>query len=298
MEKIPSRRYPSTMALRCFEASARLQSFTSAAQVLNMTQSAVSKQIAQLEDTLNTTLFDRSFKGLSLTPSGKLFLSEAQNILNQIEVSVLNMLAYDNNTITINIASHPTLSARWLIPILKDFNKIYPQIYLDIKEQIDSIEIENHQTDIAFLYGDGMWRDMTSFKLFEEKCVAVCCPTTFKQAFDKIENFNNYTLIQSHARPRAWDEYFQMQNFTNDQSFIGPRFDTFYSCIHAAIFGYGIALVPKFLVEKELISGELILVWPYEMNTLKAYYMSYSTSITKTTKVQTLVQWVKDHLIK
>ncbi|CAI3131628.1 Glycine cleavage system transcriptional activator [Acinetobacter calcoaceticus] len=298
MEKLTSRRYPSTMALRCFEASARFQSFTNAAHALHMTQSAVSKQIAHLEDSLNTTLFERSLKGLTLTPSGKVFLAETQHILNQIELSVLNMLAHGSESETVNIAAHPTLCARWLIPMLKGFSNSHPHIHLDIQEQISSVEIENHQTDIAFLYGEGMWRDMTSVKLFEEQCIAVCSPEVSQTIFDKIERFHEYVLIQSRSRPRAWDEYFQRQNHLNEHPFIGPRFDTFYSCIHAAISGCGIALIPKFLVEKEIKSGELILVWPYEMNSQKAYYMTYPTSMSKTPKVEVVVHWVQKYLVE
>jgi len=296
MQKMTSRTYPSTMSLRCFEASARFLSFTKAAQVLHMTQSAVSKQVAHLEDSLNTNLFERSLKGLNLTPSGQLFLTETQQILNQIEISVLNMLAHGSDVETVNIAVHPTLCARWLIQILKGFGQSFPHIHLDIQEQINSSEIENHQTDIAFLYGDGVWRDMTSIKLFEEHCVAVCSPDITSNSFDRLEEFEYHTLIQSRSRPRAWDEYFQMQSFIKEHPFIGPRFDTFYSCINAAITGCGIALIPKFLVEKELASGELILAWPYEMNNNKAYYMTYPTSMEKTPKVATTVQWIQTRL--
>ena len=296
MHKMTSRTYPSTTSLRCFEASARFLSFTKASQVLYMTQSAVSKQVAQLESSLNTVLFERTLKGLSLTPSGKLFLIETQTILNQIEISVLNMLSHGSEAETVNIAVHPTLCARWLIQVLKGFGKQHPLIHLDIQEQINSSEIENQHTEIAFLYGEGVWRDMTSIKLFDEQCIAVCSPDIAPQAFTQLEDFNGHVLIQSRSRPRAWEEYFQMQGFINQHSFIGPRFDTFYSHINAAITGCGIALVPKFLIEKELKHGDLVQAWPYEMNNSKAYYMTYPTSMANSAKVSVVVDWIHQHL--
>ncbi|WP_439039606.1 LysR substrate-binding domain-containing protein [Acinetobacter baumannii] len=296
MQKITSRTFPSTMSLRCFEASARFLSFTKAAQILHMTQSAVSKQVAHLEDSLNTPLFERSLKGLNLTPSGKIFLLETQNILSQIEISVLNILAHGSEAETVNIAVHPTLCARWLIQRLKGFGNSHPNIHLDIREQINDSEIENQQTDIAFLYGEGIWRDMTSIKLFEESCVAICSPEITQIPFNSLEEFHGHVLIQSRSRPRAWDEYFQMQGFINEHPFIGPRIDTFYSCINAALTGCGIALVPKFLIEEELLSGKLILAWPYELNNTKAYYMTYPTSMEKTPKVVAITQWIQNHL--
>lgn len=296
MQKMTSRTYPSTMSLRCFEASARYLSFTKAAQVMHMTQSAISKQVAHLEDSLNIQLFERSLQRLQLTPTGKLFLKETQIILNQIEISVLNVLAHRNEADTLNLAAHPTLCSRWLIPILKGFSDTNPQIHLEFQEQISSSDIDISQIDIAFLYGNGVWRDMTSIKLFEEICIAVSAPDLMSTPLNKIEDFQNYVLIQSHARPRAWDEFFQAQDFSHEKTFIGPRFDTFSACVNSAVLGSGIALIPKFFVKKELENGELVQVWPYEMQTNRSYYMVYPTSMSQTPKITTMTQWIKNRL--
>ncbi|WP_353166794.1 LysR substrate-binding domain-containing protein [Acinetobacter sp.] len=296
MQKMTSRTYPSTMSLRCFEASARYLSFTKAAQVLHMTQSAISKQVAHLEDSLNIQLFERSLQRLQLTPTGKLFLKETQIILNQIELSVLNILAHRNEAETLNLAAHPTLCSRWLIPTLEGFSEINPHINLEFQEQISSFDIDISQVDIAFLYGNGVWRDMTSIKLFEETCIAVCSPELIHTPLDRIEDFQNYVLIQSRARPRAWDEFFQAQDFSHEKSFVGPRLDTFLACVNSAIIKSGIALVPHFFVKKELENGELIQIWPYKILTNRSYYMIYPTSMSQTPKITTMVQWIKNRL--
>lgn len=296
MQKMTARTYPSTTSLRCFEASARFLSFTKAAQVLHMTQSAISKQVAHLEDSLKIQLFERSLQGLKLTPAGDLFFKETKHILSQIELSVLNLLSHGSEAETLNISAHPTLCARWLIPMLKGFGKIHPNIHLDIQEQISSSEIENSKTDIAFLYGEGVWRDMTSIKLFTEKCVAVCAPSLISKPFNHLHDFKDHVLIQSQSRPRAWDEYFQSQACLMEQTFLGPRFDTFYACIHAAMTGCGIALVPKLLVEKELNNGDLMVAWSHEMTTQQSYYMTFPTSMANTPKVNTIVEWIKNQL--
>lgn len=296
MQKMTARAYPSTTSLRCFEASARFLSFTKAAHILHMTQSAVSKQVAQLESSLKTQLFERSLQGLKLTPSGELFIKETQQILDQIEQSVLNLLSHGSDAETLKISAHPTLCARWLIPALKGFGKQHPNLHLDIQEQVSSSDIDNSNTDIAFLYGTGVWRDMTSIQLFPEKCIAVCSPELMNEPISNLEDFKNYVLIQSRSRPRAWEEYFQLQAATNEHPLFGPRFDTFYACIHAAMTACGIALVPTFLVEKELQTGELMLAYPYEMQSQYSYYMTHPTSMTNTTKVNTMVHWIQRYL--
>lgn len=298
MQKMTARTYPSTTSLRCFEASARFLSFTKAAQILHMTQSAVSKQVAHLECSLKTQLFERCLHGLQLTPSGELFFKETQQILDQIEQSVLNLLSHGSEAETLKISIHPTLCARWLIPALKGFCKQYPNFHLDIQEQTCSSDLDNGVIDIAFLYGSGVWRDMTSIELFPENCIAVCSPELIDQPFNSLDDFQNYVLIQTQSRPRAWEEYFQMQETMTEHPLFGPRFDTFYACIHAAMSGCGIALVPKFLIAKELQSGELVVAWPYEMQTQHSYYMTYPTSMTNTNKVSTMVEWIQNFVQK
>lgn len=299
MQKMTARTYPSTTSLRCFEASARFLSFTKAAHVLHMTQSAVSKQVAHLESSLKLQLFERCLQGLQLTPSGEIFFKETQNILGQIEQSVLNLLSHGSEAETLKISVHPTLCARWLIPALKGFGKAHPNIHLDIQEQLHASELDGSKTDIAFLYGTGVWRDMTSVELFTENCVAVCSPElTNYHSIKSLEHFQDYVLVQSQSRPRAWEDYFQLQNSLNDNPLFGPRFDTFYACIHAALSGCGIALVPRFLVEKELADGELIMPWAYEMHTKHAYYMTYPTSMTNTHKVYTMVKWIESYVMR
>ena len=80
------RKYPSTKALQCFETAARHLSFTNAAQEMHMTQSAISKQVAQLEEVLNIALFYRTPQKISLTPAGKTYYLDVLDILKHIEI--------------------------------------------------------------------------------------------------------------------------------------------------------------------------------------------------------------------
>lgn len=170
------RRYPSTTALQCFETAARHLSFTNAAQEMHMTQSAISKQVALLEEMLNISLFYRTSHGISLTPAGKTYYLEVLGILKHIEVATTNLMSHSSNTEVLRILSHPTFCSRWLIPALSGFNQAYPLIKLDIKEQVGPFFAEDQNVDIAFLYGDGIWGGMEAIKLFDEYCVAVCQP--------------------------------------------------------------------------------------------------------------------------
>ena len=118
------RKYPSTTALQCFETAARHLSFTNAAQEMHMTQSAVSKQVSQLEEMLNLSLFYRTPQRISLTPAGKAYYIEVLGILKHIELATTNLMSHSSNTEVLKIVAHPTFCSRWLIPALKGFSKV------------------------------------------------------------------------------------------------------------------------------------------------------------------------------
>lgn len=291
------RRYPSTTALQCFETAARHLSFTNAAQEMHMTQSAISKQVAQLEEMLNLSLFYRTPHRISLTPAGKSYYLEVLEILKHIEVATTNLMSHSSNTELLKIVSHPTFCARWLIPALSGFSQEYPLINLDIKELAGPFFSEDQNVDIAFLYGDGMWSNMESIKLFDEYCVAVCQPQYLRDKTLSAECLNDYVLLQISSRLSAWYEYFKQQDISVDGTFVGPRFETFHACISAALLGYGIALVPLRLVEPELQSGALVMAWDYAAKGRGSYYVNYPVSSGQSHKVKAVLEWITAYLI-
>ena len=290
------RRYPSTTALQCFETAARHLSFTNAAQEMHMTQSAISKQVAQLEEMLNLSLFYRTPHRISLTPAGKTYYLEVLDILKHIEAATTSLMSNSDNSEMLKIVSHPTFCSRWLMPALKGFSQAYPLINLDIKELAGAFFAEDQNVDIAFLYGDGIWGGMEAIKLFDEYNVAVCHPEYLKDKAACTSNIDNCTLLQLSSRPSAWYEYFRQQNISIDGTFVGPRFDTFQTTISAALLGYGIALVPLRLVAPELQLGTLVTAWSYEAKGRGAYYLSYPLSLGRSHKIKVIVEWISAYL--
>ncbi|MGM8901094.1 LysR family transcriptional regulator, partial [Psychrobacter sp. 1Y4] len=167
---------PSTTAMQCFETAARHLSFTNAAQEMHMTQSAISKQVAQLEEMLNLSLFYRTPHRISLTPAGKTYYLEVLNILKHIEAATTSLMSNSDNSEVLKIVTHPTFCARWLIPALEGFSQAHPLLNLNIKELAVPFFAEDQNVDVAFMYGDGVWGGMESIKLFHEHTVAVCHP--------------------------------------------------------------------------------------------------------------------------
>ncbi|AUF98785.1 LysR family transcriptional regulator [Pseudomonas sp. 02C 26] len=288
---------PSMTALQCFEAAARHLSFTRAAEELHLTQSAVSKQVAQLEEMLHHHLFLRIRRRLQLTPAGSLYLAEVNKILTQVDMSSRYILTYGEQTEILKVATQPSFGVRWLIPHLKGFGKRYPNIHLDIRNEMEPFSLLQGSADVVFFFGQGTWPGATCVQLFDEEVVPVCAPELLQgRELSDASALAELVLMQSTSRPEAWHEWFLEQGLHTDNSYHGPRFDTFYMALSAAQAGCGVALVPRYLAEKELTEGSLVIAWQHAMRSNGAHYLAYAEHAAEVPKVRALVEWIKTQL--
>ncbi|WP_460417579.1 LysR family transcriptional regulator [Pseudomonas sp. microsymbiont 2] len=288
---------PSMTALQCFEAAARHLSFTRAAEELHLTQSAVSKQVAQLEEMLRHHLFLRIRRRLQLTPAGSLYLAEVNKILTQVDMSSRYVLSYGSQTEVLKVATQPSFGVRWLIPHLKGFGKRHPNIHLDIRNEMEPFSLLQGSADVVFFYGQGTWPGATCVELFGEEVVPVCAPELLQgRTLPDAGAVAELVLLQSTSRPEAWHEWFLEQGLHTDNSYHGPRFDTFYMALSAAQAGCGVALVPRYLVARELAEGSLVLAWDHAMQSNGAHYLAYAEHAAEVPKVRALVEWVAEQI--
>ncbi|WP_286184778.1 LysR family transcriptional regulator [Pantoea sp. Cy-639] len=284
-------------ALQCFEAAARHLSFTRAAEELHLTQSAVSKQVAQLEEMLRHHLFLRIRRRLQLTPAGSLYLAEVNKILTQVDMSSRYVQTYGTQTEVLKVATQPSFGVRWLIPHLKGFGKRHPNIHLDIRNEMEPFALLQGSADVVFFYGQGTWPGATCVELFGEEVVPVCAPELLQaRALPDAGALAELVLLQSASRPEAWHEWFLEQGLHTDNSYHGPRFDTFYMALSAAQSGCGVALVPRYLVARELAEGSLVMAWDHAMKSNGAHYLAFAEHAAEVPKVRALVEWVREQL--
>lgn len=284
---------PSMAALQCFESAARHLSFTRAAEELHLTQSAVSKQVAQLEEMLQHLLFHRVRRRLQLTPAGELYLAEVNKILTQVDISSRYILSYGGATEVLKVATQPTFGARWLIPNLKGFSRHHPNIHLDIRNALEPFDLVQAKADVAFFYGQGSWPGATCIELFGEDVVPVCAPDILPDGpLSSASELADLVLLQCTSRPEAWHEWFEELGIDTERSYHGPRFDTFHMCIRAAQSGCGVALVPRFLVEDELAEEKLVIPWKHHKPSQGAHFIAYAEQSLDLPKVKSFVDWV------
>lgn len=272
------RKIPSTQALVCFESAARHQSFTRAAQELHLTQGAVSRQVAALEDFVGTALFTRTRHGMALTPAGATYAKDMSLRLNGIERDTAELINRQGQQAHVVIASVPTFATRWLIPQLAVLQQQQPALTLHFETRTRPFMFADSGIDAAFFALTpeqvAQWPGTEATPLFPETVIPVCHPDLLEgHKRLRAHQLLKRPLLQQATRPDAWRLWFSAQGIEAPQSMVGPRFELFSMQIAAAKAGLGVALVPSILVADECRRGELCCPTRKETHSGYRYYL-------------------------
>lgn len=266
---------PSLTALQFFEAAARHMSFTQAAHELNVTQSAVSRQIRHLEDYLRKPLFLRYKQRLTLTEAGQAYSAAVHELLDRAEAATLQIMAYGCDGGMLTIASLPTFGSRWLVPRLSDFAVNHPEIQLNLVTQVKPFDFDGSDIDAAIHFGTADWPGAVCHRLMGEVVVPVGAPSLIASRSKprRPRDLARYPLLQHVTRPEAWQDWLRASGIDDLDAHAGPRFEQFHMVIQAAIAGLGLALLPRFLIQEELASGRLVVAIDRPIRSDRAYYL-------------------------
>lgn len=270
------RKIPSTGALAAFEAASRHCSFTLAADELAVTQSAVCRQVAALEDFLGVKLFRRTRRGVVLTAAGTNYSRTVRARLDDVERDTLALMAQGDGGGTLELGVVPTFATRWLIPRLAAFHRDCPGITLNLHVQTRPFLFEECRLDAAIHAGAQPWPGTRADALLEERMVAVGAPQLLgKRRALSARDWDKVVLLQASTRPYAWRAWFSSLGLAVPHELSGPRLELYSMAIEAAQQGLGAALVPRVLVERELASGELLLLADHELDSGQTYRLIF-----------------------
>lgn len=272
------RKIPSSTTLLCFDAAARHRSLTRAAVELSLTQSAVSRQILALEETLGTTLFKRTRHGMELTPVGVDYAARVAQRLGAMEQDTLDIMGASAPGLDVHLASVPTFAAQWLIPRLGDFAKAHPGITVHIETRTRPFLFADTALDAAIYAGTPeqlqRWAGTHCLHLLDEAVVLVCHPRLLgRRKSLKAETLAGMPLLQQSTRPDAWRQWFAQADVEAPRALSGPRYEQFSMTVAAATHGLGLALVPRLLIAPELARGELVIAHPLALASQRGYYL-------------------------
>lgn len=268
------RKIPGIETLIAFETAARHQSFTRSADELALTQSAVGRQIACLEEYLGVALFNRVKKRLSLTDVGRVYAAQIRAHLERIERDTLAAMAHGGAGGILEIAVIPTFATRWLIPRLPRFYAQHSDITLNLTTRAEPFLFDDTPFDAAIHFGKPVWPGAVTQHLFGEEMTPVCSPALLGgRSRIPASELANFTLLHQSARADAWRQWFAAAGIENPDCMKGQRYELFSMLVEAARAGLGVALVPRFFVSSELASGELQIPCDLSLRNEKAYYL-------------------------
>jgi DNA-binding transcriptional LysR family regulator len=287
------RKIPSTRALVAFDASARHQSFSKAAAELALTQSAVCRQIAALEEFLGLALFHRTKRGVALSAAGRSYAARIALHLNGLERDTLELMARRGLGGSLELAVVPTFATRWLMPRLASFQRKNPDITINLTTRTRAFLFGDTAFDAAIHCGDAAWPGVEARTLMQEQLVPVCSAQLIAPLTSLTpEQLQRYPLLQQATRPYAWRQWFKSLGLTLEHDMTGPRHELFSMLSQAAIQGMGIALIPPFLVEDELASGALVIPVLHPFASGNAYRLLYPEGQSDNPALKPFADWL------
>ena len=283
---------PPVANLLAFEAVARHTSMSRAADELNLTQSAVSRQIRQLEAQIGMAMFHRVRQCVVLSDAGRVYAADVRALLQQLTGATQKMMAFSGGDL-LNLAVLPTLGTRWLIPRLGDFAARYPKVTVNFAARNEPFDLAHEPFDAAIHFGAPHWAGAICDYLMHEQVVAVCSPNYQRQhGIRQISDLSVVVLLQQTTRPTQWTEWFEHVGASSTHAMRGPHFEQFAMIAQAAVSGLGAALLPRFLVDKEIASGDLLQLFPQALTSTDAYYLVYPESRAEAPLVRAFRDWI------
>jgi len=265
---------PDLTTLQSFESAARHGSFTRAALELNLTQSAVSRQIKDLENQLGLLLFERVRQRAVLSEAGRRFLPEARRLLQQTEEMMIRAVAGADAAAFLSVATLPTFGSRWLMPRLPRFLGDHPGTLVNVGSRSEPFDFDEENFDLAIHYGQPIWARATCTFLCNEMVVPVASPALLRsRPLEREDELIGQPLLHLTTRPRMWSQWFEARGVGASDFYRGNRFDQFSMVIEAAVASLGFALLPLYLIEEDLQADRLRIVWDQPMATENSYYV-------------------------
>lgn len=280
-------------ALRCFEAAARHESFTLAAEELGLTHGAVSRAVKTLEDHLGIALFDRRNRRVFLTDAGKSFAETISVSLGSIRATVRELRRRSSRGVIV-LSCDPTLLMRWLIPTLPELQSEHPEIALQLVAASSQNAFEKEGADIAIRRGESA--DSAEFHVitFMEEWVGPVCSPRFAARQNLPEGgvgaISNSTLLHTRTDPSAWSQW----GHSNEVVFAGSGTETYdhlYLTLQAAASGLGLAIGSHATAKHDLESGVLVAPFGFSRDS-SDYSLVVPAALSEDFRIGVLSSWL------
>jgi LysR family transcriptional regulator, glycine cleavage system transcriptional activator len=285
-------RLPPLNALKAFEAAARHESFTRAAEELCVTQGAVSHQVKALETELAIRLFNRERQRLLITEAGRDYLVVIRDALDRIAAGT-ERLQQRQSAGVLTVSTSPDFAAKWLVHRLGQFAEAHAGIDLRVSAAMHHVDFAREEVDLAVRHGNGNWPGLDAAKLSAEELFAVCSPKLLsgRKRLDKPADVLKFPLL--HLDSRAdWTNWLQGTGVDDAAAIHGTVLNRASMIIDAAINGQGIALARTTLAAWDVINGRLVRPFTESLRLAKTYWIVCPKATASLPKIVTFREWL------
>ena len=284
---------PPLSALQAFETIARRKSFSLAAEELHLTPSAVSHQVAKLENLLGVRLFERSARGVELTPAGQQYLQRVASALGAIHTATEDLRHGVQDTLYVH--SSPSFASLWLMPRIASFTEQHPNISLMLSASHLHSDFQLGQMDIDIRYGLPNWPQLEVEPVFTEKIMPLASPEFIRtHGLHTPEDLLRVPLIQSSVSVVQWTEWFSRFCADLRPGRMGLRFDRAMMGLDAAVQHLGVALERSSIGQSLITSGKLQPVFDEDMCVeVRAHFIVYPARHAARPEVKNFVEWLR-----
>jgi LysR family glycine cleavage system transcriptional activator len=285
------RRLPPLNALKAFEAAARSESFTRAAQELRVTQGAVSHQVKALELTLGIRLFIRERQRLALSEAGREYLAVVRDALDRIALGTERLVQHQTAGV-LTVSTSPDFAAKWLVHRLDRFAEAHPGIDLRVSAATHYVDLAREEVDLAIRHGDGHWPGLDVVRLWSEQLFPVCSPklVTGRNRIAKAADLLKFPLLRLDDWTN-WARWFEAAGVAAP-AVRGPVLNRASMLIDAAVDGQGVALARTALAAWDLINGRLVRPIDVSLRMANTYWIVCPKATVALPKITTFRRWL------
>jgi LysR family transcriptional regulator, glycine cleavage system transcriptional activator len=285
------RRLPPLNALKAFEAAARSESVTRAAEELSVTQAAVSQQVKALEATLGIKLFNRERQRLVLTEAGREYLAVVRDALDRIAVGTDRLIQRQSAGV-LTVSTSPDFAAKWLVYRLGRFAGSHPEIELRVSATAHHLDFAREDVDLAVRHGDGNWAGLDVVRLCSERLFPVCSPklVSGRNRITTASELLKFPLLRLDDW-KTWTRWFEAAGVTDPVAH-GPILNRASMLIDAAVDGHGVALARTVLAAWDIINGRLIRPIDVSLRMSNTYWIVCPKVTSNIPKIATFRNWL------
>ncbi|WP_321797286.1 LysR substrate-binding domain-containing protein [Caballeronia sp. J97] len=292
---------PALNALRAFEVAGHTGSFTRAAEMLHVTQSAVSRQVRQLETQLGETLLLRRHHHLELSATGRLLLQALKMSFDCIELTVRG-IQERTHLRRLRVNAPPTFANRWLMPRLQSLRAAAPEVEITLTTRLKDDLVESGALDCAIRFGNGEWGGLDNQLLMNERHIAVCSPAMIGGRDTSEIDLNAFTLLHVLAatdqRYLTWQHWLKAAHIEGVDTRGGYEFDLLDHAIRAASDGLGVTIADRHMIGQELRQGSLVPILDVEVDGHQSYWLVTRTGQDDAPQVALFREWLRTEIEK